>query len=70
MGGREGALLSERQTRALAAHMNGIWGGGTLPQFHCQGLPMTTGHPGSAVDLSCDAELDAHWLHRTATLMI
>lgn len=52
LGGREGGLLSERQTRALAAHMNGIRGD-PLTQLHCQWLPMATGTRGEP-DASCD----------------
>lgn len=40
LGGPEGELLSEYQTRAMAVHMNGIRE--TPPQFLCQWLPMTT----------------------------
>lgn len=75
LGGREGGLLSERQTRALAAHMNGIWGDPPphpppFTQLHCQRLPMATGTRGEP-DASCDVSgPDAHWLHRRVTLMI
>lgn len=52
MGGRGGELLSERQTRALAAHMNGIRGDPSTDSAVANG----NGHPGRAADISCDAE--------------
>lgn len=57
--------LSVRQ-----AHWPPTWMvlGETLPQSHCQRLPLTTGTRGEHI-MWC-RELDAHWLHRTATLMI
>lgn len=63
-------MPSERPTRALAVHMNGIRGDPST--LHCRRLPVTTGsREGRAVDMLCDAVgLYARCLRRTAALMI
>lgn len=54
LGGRGGELPSERQTRALAAHMNGIRGDPSTASLSA--VANDNGHSGRAVDMSCDAE--------------
>lgn len=65
-GGHGGELLSQHQTRALAAHMNGIRGDPSTVSLSA--VAHDNGHSGKHI-MWCTG-LDAHWLHRTATLMI
>lgn len=69
LGGHGGELPSERQTRALAAHMNGIRER-PFPSFIVSGCPWQQALEESRWHVMWCRGLDARWLHRTATLMI